>query len=79
MPKKPTLDVVRNEAKHCRACDLWKRGPQTVLGEGARNAELTLARERGMPPVARHGDPAGHAARAHVSRRHSRAGAARKK
>ncbi|HZT75400.1 MAG TPA: UdgX family uracil-DNA binding protein [Vicinamibacterales bacterium] len=46
MPKKPTLDAVRDAAKHCRNCDLWKRGTQTVFGEGARKAELMLVGEQ---------------------------------
>jgi uracil-DNA glycosylase len=31
---KPTIEKLRAEAAHCRACDLWKRGTQTVFGEG---------------------------------------------
>ncbi len=46
MPKRPTLDAVRDAAKHCRNCDLWKRGTQTVFGEGARKAELMLVGEQ---------------------------------
>src|SRR5207244_8611386 len=30
----------------CRACDLYKRGTQTVFGEGARHAELMLVGEQ---------------------------------
>jgi len=33
MPK-PSIEKLRAEAAHCRACDLWKRGTQTVFGEG---------------------------------------------
>jgi len=46
MPKKPSLDAVREHAKECRACDLWKRGTQTVFGEGARTAALMLVGEQ---------------------------------
>jgi uracil-DNA glycosylase len=40
------LNVVRTEAKSCRACDLWKRGTQTVFGEGASTAQLMLVGEQ---------------------------------
>ena len=33
-------------AKRCKACDLWKRGTQTVFGEGGRKAELMLVGEQ---------------------------------
>jgi uracil-DNA glycosylase family protein len=31
---KSTIEKLRAEAAHCRACDLWKRATQTVFGEG---------------------------------------------
>jgi DNA polymerase len=46
IPEHPTLASVRDAAKDCRACDLWKRGTQTVFGEGARNAELMFVGEQ---------------------------------
>jgi DNA polymerase len=46
VPIKPTLPRLRGEAAVCRACDLWKRGRQTVFGEGARSARLVLVGEQ---------------------------------
>jgi DNA polymerase len=43
---KPTLQSVRQAARRCRACDLWKIGTQTVFGEGARRAELMFVGEQ---------------------------------
>jgi uracil-DNA glycosylase len=34
IPPNPTLTQLREAAANCRACDLWKRGTQTVFGEG---------------------------------------------
>lgn len=41
-----TLAAVGDEARGCRACDLWKNGTQTVFGEGARRAELMFVGEQ---------------------------------
>jgi DNA polymerase len=41
-----SLDELREAAAGCRACDLWKRGTQTVFGEGSRTAELMLVGEQ---------------------------------
>jgi uracil-DNA glycosylase family protein len=46
IPARPTLASVREAAKDCKGCDLWKRGTQTVFGEGARKAELVLVGEQ---------------------------------
>ncbi len=46
IPARPTLPAVREAAKECKGCDLWKRGTQTVFGEGARKAELLLVGEQ---------------------------------
>jgi uracil-DNA glycosylase len=46
IPDRPTLPSVRNAAKDCQACDLYKLGTQTVFGEGARSAELMLVGEQ---------------------------------
>src|SRR5436190_20750427 len=49
MAKRPTrisLTRVRDEAKDCRACDLWKHATQTVFGEGPRKAALMLIGEQ---------------------------------
>jgi len=46
IPDRPTLPTVRNAAKDCQACDLYKLGTQTVFGEGAGRAELMLVGEQ---------------------------------
>jgi DNA polymerase len=46
LPDRPTLPRVRAAAKDCRACDLWKRGTQTVFGEGPARAKLMLVGEQ---------------------------------
>jgi uracil-DNA glycosylase family protein len=46
IPDRPSLANVRAAARECQACDLWKRGTQTVFGEGARNAQLMLIGEQ---------------------------------
>jgi DNA polymerase len=46
IPDRPTLAKVREAAKNCRACDLWKRGTQTVFGEGASKAKLMFVGEQ---------------------------------
>lgn len=46
IPDRPTLASVRDAAKDCQACDLYKRGTQTVFGEGAKKAELVLVGEQ---------------------------------
>ena len=37
-PDKLSLPALRAAAADCKACDLWKRGTQTVFGEGARRS-----------------------------------------
>jgi DNA polymerase len=46
IPDRPTLPGLRAAAAGCRACDLWKRGTQTVFGEGPRKADLVLVGEQ---------------------------------
>jgi uracil-DNA glycosylase family protein len=46
VPEHPTISSVRDAAKDCQACDLYKRGTQTVFGEGMRHAELMLVGEQ---------------------------------
>jgi DNA polymerase len=40
------LTSVRRAAKECHACDLWKRGTQTVFGRGPKEARLMLIGEQ---------------------------------
>jgi uracil-DNA glycosylase len=46
IPARPTLTVLRESAKHCTACDLYKCGTQTVFGEGASHARVVLVGEQ---------------------------------
>lgn len=46
LPERPTLGAVRDIAKGCKACDLYKRGTQTVFGEGPRKAGIMLVGEQ---------------------------------
>jgi uracil-DNA glycosylase family protein len=46
IPEKPTLPKLRDAAARCRACDLWKKGTQTVFGEGASRPSLMLIGEQ---------------------------------
>jgi len=41
-----SLTALRGAAAGCRACDLWKKGTQTVFGEGGRSAELMFVGEQ---------------------------------
>jgi uracil-DNA glycosylase family protein len=40
------LAVLAAEAQGCRACELWKRGTQTVFGHGPANARVALIGEQ---------------------------------
>jgi DNA polymerase len=46
IPTRPTLAAVRDAALDCRACDLYKRGTQTVFGEGPKKAEIMMVGEQ---------------------------------
>lgn len=41
-----TLQTLREEAAHCRACPLWKNATQTVFGEGPAHAQALLVGEQ---------------------------------
>jgi uracil-DNA glycosylase family protein len=43
---RPTITSLRAEAAGCRNCDLWKRGTQTVFGEGSSRARVMLVGEQ---------------------------------
>jgi DNA polymerase len=45
-PERKSLKAFRDAAADCKACDLWKRGTQTVFGEGARRAEVLFVGEQ---------------------------------
>jgi uracil-DNA glycosylase family protein len=46
LPDKPTLKNVAGAAADCKACDLYKRGMQTVFGEGPKRATVMLVGEQ---------------------------------
>ncbi len=46
IPTRPTLVQLQEAAKHCKACDLWLRGTQTVFGQGARRAKVMFVGEQ---------------------------------
>jgi uracil-DNA glycosylase len=46
VPPNPTILKLRAAAAHCQACDLWKRGTQTVFGEGSAKARVMLVGEQ---------------------------------
>ncbi|HEX9304549.1 MAG TPA: UdgX family uracil-DNA binding protein [Thermoanaerobaculia bacterium] len=46
VPRKPTLPKLRQAAAGCRACDLWKRGTQTVFGDGSSRARVLFVGEQ---------------------------------
>src|SRR3954462_9860052 len=47
-PVPPTRDLktLAQAAKRCRACPLWKRGTQTVFGEGRRGSRILFVGEQ---------------------------------
>jgi uracil-DNA glycosylase len=46
IPLNRTLDEVRQEAKNCKACDLWRSGTQTVFGGGAARPKIMFIGEQ---------------------------------
>lgn len=46
LPQHPTLPNLVRAAAGCRGCDLWRRGTQTVFGEGSRGARVMLVGEQ---------------------------------
>jgi uracil-DNA glycosylase family protein len=46
LPNRLTLSGVRDVAAGCKACDLYKRGTQTVFGEGPKKATIMLVGEQ---------------------------------
>src|SRR5215471_10393311 len=46
VPDKPTIPKLQSAATNCKACDLWKRGTQTVFGEGNPKARVMLVGEQ---------------------------------
>ena len=46
IPPRPTLATLKKAAADCKACDLWKKGTQTVFGEGPRRARVVFVGEQ---------------------------------
>ncbi|HET7625098.1 MAG TPA: UdgX family uracil-DNA binding protein [Verrucomicrobiae bacterium] len=46
IPAHPTIHKLREAARDCRACPLWKTGTQTVFGDGSRSARVVFVGEQ---------------------------------
>lgn len=46
LPSNRSLASLRSAAAHCQGCDLYKRGTQTVFGEGAAHATVLMVGEQ---------------------------------
>jgi DNA polymerase len=46
IPPRPTLNKLKIVAAGCKACDLWKRGTQTVFGEGSPKSTVMFIGEQ---------------------------------
>ncbi len=57
IPARRTLVSLREAAAGCRACPLWKRGTQTVFGEGLPGSRLILVGEQPGDSEDREGRP----------------------
>jgi DNA polymerase len=57
MSRRSPLDVLRERARDCRACELWRIGTQTVFGEGPARAPIMLIGEQPGDQEDRTGHP----------------------
>jgi DNA polymerase len=46
IPKQLSLPSLKEAAADCRACDLWKKGTQTVFGDGRRRSKILFVGEQ---------------------------------
>lgn len=46
LPERLSLTALREAARGCRACPLWRTGTQTVFGQGLKRARLLLVGEQ---------------------------------
>jgi DNA polymerase len=46
LPVSGSINELREAARHCRNCDLWKNATQTVFGEGSSNASILFVGEQ---------------------------------
>lgn len=57
-PENPrSLRSVALASRECRACDLWRRGTQTVFGDGPRNADVMFVGEQPGDVEDQRGEP----------------------
>jgi uracil-DNA glycosylase family protein len=52
-----SLKLLREDARHCRNCPLWKIGTQTVFGAGSQRARIMLVGEQPGDEEDRRGEP----------------------
>jgi uracil-DNA glycosylase len=57
IPERAGLSRLREAARDCRGCDLWRDATQVVFGEGRRNARLMLVGEIAGDQEDRQGRP----------------------
>jgi uracil-DNA glycosylase len=57
VPDTTDWQTVRDAARSCRACPLWKRGTQTVFGDGMRRAGMMFLGEQPGDHEDRVGEP----------------------
>jgi uracil-DNA glycosylase len=57
LPLRGNLEDLRNAAKNCEACDLYKRATQTVFGEGGPRAKIMMIGEQPGDQEDREGKP----------------------
>ncbi|HKV27137.1 MAG TPA: UdgX family uracil-DNA binding protein [Candidatus Acidoferrales bacterium] len=46
LPLKASIDELQEDAKNCKACDLWENATQTVFGEGMHSAKIMFIGEQ---------------------------------
>jgi DNA polymerase len=57
VPRTRSLTTLRNAARNCEACPLYRNATQTVFGEGPRNARIVLIGEQPGDEEDRKGRP----------------------
>jgi DNA polymerase len=56
-PTLKTITALRDAARDCKACDLWKTGTQTVFGEGPSKSQIMFVGEQPGDQEDRAGHP----------------------
>jgi uracil-DNA glycosylase family protein len=57
LPRKRTLEALRQAAQSCKGCDLYKNATQTVFGEGQKRANIMFVGEQPGDQEDRQGHP----------------------